>query len=124
MPSDPIEATTLASTLDRLRSRGFTASFEVADGQLRVAGSDRAYRPGELTIREHYRFEGASDPGDMSVVYALEAADGTRGVLVDAFGTYADPEVGEVLGQIAVDHHGATPSTRPPGVAPRRSDAA
>ena len=124
MPSDPTEEITLAGTLERLRGRGFTASFEVADGKIRVAGSDRAYRPAEVTIREHCRFEGASDPGDMSVVYALEAADGTRGVLVDAFGTYADPDVGEVLGQIAVDRHGAAPSTRPPGVAPRRSDAA
>jgi hypothetical protein len=27
----------------------------------------------------------------MSVIYAVEMADGTRGMLIDAFGTYADP---------------------------------
>jgi hypothetical protein len=36
----------------------------------------------------------------MAVVYALESTDGTRGVLVDAFGIYADPEVGALLSVI------------------------
>jgi len=29
----------------------------------------------------------------MSVVYAIETTDGRRGTLVDAYGTYATPEV-------------------------------
>ncbi len=28
-----------------------------------------------------------SDPDDMSVLYAIESADGTKGSIVDAFGT-------------------------------------
>ena len=51
----------------------------------------------DVRIVDHYRFEGTSDPDDMSVIYALEARDGTRGTLTDAFGTYADPSVGAVL---------------------------
>ena len=49
---------------------------------------------------EVYRFEGMSDPDDNAVVYALEAADGTKGVIVDAYGTYAqnlDFELAEKL---------------------------
>ena len=49
-----------------------------------------------------HRFEGESDPDDMSVVYAIESQDGTRGVLVDAFGTYADPHVAEILKQVPI----------------------
>ena len=33
----------------------------------------------------------------MSVVYAIEARDGTRGILVDAFGVYANPDLGVFL---------------------------
>jgi hypothetical protein len=33
----------------------------------------------------------------MSVIYAIEAKDGTRGTIVDAFGTYANPDVGAFL---------------------------
>jgi hypothetical protein len=74
-----------------------------SDGELRLAGTDRRFRPEDLRIRNHFRFEGTSDPGDMSIVYALEARDGTRGILVDAFGTYADPAVGAILNRMTVD---------------------
>jgi hypothetical protein len=100
--SHPIEPTTLAGTIEELRGRGYTASFEPSTHGLRVAGREKIYRTEELTIRESYRFEGASDPDDQSVVYAIEAADGTRGVLVDAFGTYADPEIAQVLQDIRI----------------------
>ena len=42
-----------------------------------------------------YRFEGMSSEGDNEVVYAIETGTGVKGVLVDAYGTYAgqaDPE--------------------------------
>jgi hypothetical protein len=97
----PTESRTLAATLEDLRHRGFEQSFEPAGGGLRLPGGDRIDRADELTIVEHHRFEGASDPGDMAVAYAIQATDGRRGVLVDAYGTYADPAIGEVLRDIA-----------------------
>jgi hypothetical protein len=97
----PTEPRTLAATLEDLRRRGFAQSFEPAGGGLRLAEGGRIYAASELRIVEHHRFEGASDPGDMSVAYALETADGRRGVLVDAYGTYADPAIGEVLRDVA-----------------------
>lgn len=47
----------------------------------------------ELTIEEHYRFEGVSDPEDMPAVSAMERHDGTRGIIADAFGVYTDPNL-------------------------------
>jgi hypothetical protein len=107
--SDPIEPTTLADTVEQLRGRGYTASFEPSNGGLRVAGRERIYRADELSIRESHRFEGVSDPDDLSVLYAIEAADGTRGVLVDAFGPYADPAVARVLRDVQVRSAGPLP---------------
>jgi hypothetical protein len=99
--AQPIEPRTLAAVLEDLRRRGFEQSFEASGEGLRVPHGQRVYRPEELTIVEHHRFEGASDPDDMSVVYAIQAADGTRGVLVDAFGAYANPAVGEIIRDIS-----------------------
>ena len=92
-----------AGAIEALHRRGFDASFTAESGQVRVTGSTRRLRPEELRIRGFYRFEGASDPDDMSIVYALEARDGTRGVLVDAYGSYADPDVGAVLEHVPID---------------------
>jgi hypothetical protein len=33
----------------------------------------------------------------MSVLYAIEAADGTRGTIADAFGPQANPDLGAFL---------------------------
>jgi len=89
--------------IEALQRRGFTASFVVEGDRLRVSGSEQSFPPESLRIVDHYRFEGTSDPDDASVIYALEADDGTRGVLVDAYGAYADPAVGAVLDRMRVD---------------------
>src|SRR6059036_2652187 len=64
--------------------------------------SGKTFTAQQLTIVEHHRFEGASDPDDMSVVYGIEASDGTRGVVVDAYGVYADPRLSEVLKNVTI----------------------
>jgi hypothetical protein len=88
---------TMAEALRGLEQRGFTANFEPIGRSLHIAGGERTFQPDELTIVEHHRFEGSSDPEEMAVVYALEARDGTRGALVDAFGVYANPELSAFL---------------------------
>ena len=99
----PVDHTSEAPAIMALERLGFTAQFAAQGRHLRVTHSDRRFRPEDVRIRDYYRFEGASDPDDMSVVYALEARDGTRGVLVDAFGSYADPMVGALLSRMRVD---------------------
>ena len=91
-----------STAIRALRERGFTADFRVVDGALQVTGASKGgrYRPQELVLRDLYRFEGTSDPDDQAIVYALEARDGTRGLLTDAFGSYADPAVGAVVERI------------------------
>ncbi len=93
---------TLTGTLDDLARRGFTERFGVAGDGLRSAEGGKTFRAEDLLIREFYRFEGVSDPDDMSIVYAIESRDGTRGTLVDAFGVYASPAVGRVLEHVPI----------------------
>lgn len=88
---------TLSEAIESLRQRGYTLSFEVANGRLRVVETGSLVAPEDVTVREHHRFEGESNPDDMSVVYAVESREGGRGVIVDAFGTYANPALGELL---------------------------
>lgn len=80
-----------AAVLDDLGRRGFTDEFRVVDGRLRVLRTGEILRPENLVVREIYRFEGVSDPGDMAIIYAIESTTGVRGALVDAFGVYSDP---------------------------------
>ena len=92
----------VTQALTELARRGFTANFEYLDDAFTAVDLGRSFAAEELTIVEHHRFDGASDPDDMAIVYAIECRDGTRGVLVDAFGVYAEPKLGEFLSKVRI----------------------
>ncbi len=100
------EMHTLSDTLHELEQRGFKDSFEQDGAALRSTESGRRYDPADITVLEVYRFEGDSDPDDMSVVYAVRTRDGTQGTILDAFGTYGGASLGELVRGIkeARDH--------------------
>lgn len=93
---------TLSSTIERLVGEGFTANFGVVGGRLRGCDSGKTFGAHEVIIQEYQRFEGVSDPDDMAIVYAIESLDGTRGVLVDAFGVYSNPIVSAFLQDVLI----------------------
>lgn len=96
----------VVEALAELARRGFTANFEYLDDAFTAVDLGRSFLAEALTIVEHHRFEGASDPDDMAVVYAIESRDGIRGVLVDAFGVYANPNLGEFLRKVKIRETG------------------
>jgi hypothetical protein len=97
-PEPPLDHTHEMPAIRRLERSGYTAEFIAEGGDtLRVSGTARRYAADDVTIHDFYRFEGTSDPDDMSVIYAVETRDGTRGMLIDAFGTYADPAIAAII---------------------------
>jgi hypothetical protein len=96
------EIATPASVMADLDARGFTEHFTLVNGRLRGVTSGGAFGADEAVIAEYHRFEGVSDPDDMSIVYAIETRSGLRGTLVDAFGVYADPLVGAFIEDVAL----------------------
>jgi hypothetical protein len=104
---DKTKPVTLDDTVADLARRGFTEHFTVVDQILHAQDSGARFAPRDVTIRDYFRFEGVSDPDDMSIVYAIETRDGTRGILVDAFGVYSDPAVSAFLKDVAIDQKGA-----------------
>ena len=105
------EIETLAGVMDDLARQGFTEHFTAVDGGLRAEESGKTFPASGLAIAEYHRFEGASDPGDMAILYAIEARGGVRGTLADAFGVYADPRVGAVVRDVALRTNSPMPST-------------
>ena len=85
--------TSMTEAIQGLKARGFTTNFEYLNKSLCAVDTRRTFQAEELSIREHHRFEGASDPDDESIVYAIETNDGIRGTIVDAYGVYANSEL-------------------------------
>ncbi len=81
--------TTLSQVTENLRNKGYNEDFEMTDKGFTAKKTGTVLQPDKVKIRRAYRFEGESNPGDMSVLYAMETDDGIRGILIDAYGTYA-----------------------------------
>jgi hypothetical protein len=56
----------------------------------------------QVTITETHRFEGVSDPDDLSILYELCTRSGVCGTLADAYGVYSDPSIGAFMHGVAL----------------------
>jgi hypothetical protein len=79
---------TVTQAVNGLKARGFTMDFNLKENCI-VCNNDK-FNPEEFEIVEVYRFEGNTDPADEAVVYAIESANGLKGVLVNGYGIYSD----------------------------------
>lgn len=94
--------TDLQKVQANLEKYGYTEQFRVEKGKLIGTESKKTYKPKDVKGVNFYRFEGISDPDDMSILYAIETADGCKGTLTDAYGNYSDDETGEFMKQVEV----------------------
>ena len=82
------EMNTLSQILNKLTVKGYDNEFRwTKDG---FTLNDKVYQPEDLTIVKTYRFEGESDPSDMSILYLIKANDDLIGYSIDAYGVYSN----------------------------------
>lgn len=87
----------LASCTNKMKEDGYTEDFQVTKQGLTTFNEAKCYTPDQVKIVNFYRFEGASDPGDNTILYVIETSDGTKGTLVDGYGAYASPEASKFI---------------------------
>lgn len=81
---------TLTEALNDLKIRGFTLDFNLRPDCIECEKTGKL-SPVEFEITEVHRFEGMTNPDDSTVLYAIESRGGDKGVLLDAYGVYANP---------------------------------
>ena len=91
---------TLSACINKLVSDGYTGNFTVDEKGLTTAENGKHYKPEQVHIKNFFRFEGASDPADSSILYAIELDDGSKGTLTDAYGSYDDQNIGKFIKQV------------------------
>ena len=91
------DMTTLTSCISMLEELGFKAHFKASKEGLESLSTNYIYFPAEIKIVNFYRFEGASNPEDNSILYAIEAINGERGILIDAYGPDNDSQVSDFI---------------------------
>ncbi len=79
---------TVSEAVNGLKNRGFELDFNLRENCL--VCHEHRFNVNDFEIVEVYRFEGNTDPADEAVVYAIQSADGIKGILVSGYGISAD----------------------------------
>ncbi len=100
-PAEPIPfMNTLTERVNKAIKDGYTDSLKVTKQGLYSTAKDKTYGADEVRVIDFFRFEGQSDPADNAIMYVVETIDGAKGVLVDAYGAYADEHVNKFMTEV------------------------
>jgi len=89
---------TVADVTRRLQADGYTGNwFATAERTLHCDESGAVIDPATVEIDHVLRFEGQSDPGDSSILFALRTPSGARGIYSAPFGAQIPQEDADVI---------------------------
>lgn len=77
---------TLSQKMNELKEQGYICDFNLDDEKITHKSEKNSYMPNEFNVDKIYRFEGMTNPADNSILYAITASDGQKGLLVDGYG--------------------------------------
>jgi hypothetical protein len=92
-----------------LMNRGYNANLSLEGDTIDDKDKDIHMTADDFEIDEFYRFEGPSNPSDMSIVYAVTSTKyNLKGILINAYGTYANNSSSAIEAKL---HHNQVSST-------------
>lgn len=93
---------TLSEAVNDLQKRGYTHDLQLGPDCVICHAKAVNLEPAEFHIDEFHRFEGATNPEDQSIVYAISSTKhGIKGVLVNAYGPDASSMTQELVRKLA-----------------------
>lgn len=80
---------TLSEAVNDLQKRGYTHDFLIPEDKECIYCIEKSLElsPDDFKIEEIYRFEGMTDPGDESIVFAIASDEyDIKGLVINSFG--------------------------------------
>lgn len=95
---------TMTAAVEDLRKQGYTDELTLRENGL--FNQAKQLDPSEFTIDSFHRFEGPSDPADMSIVYAISSAgSGLKGLLIGDYGANAQDFIHKMVSPLPAHEH-------------------
>tara|TARA_R110002051_G_scaffold314666_1_gene391982 strand:+ start:36322 stop:36621 length:300 start_codon:yes stop_codon:yes gene_type:complete len=93
---------TLLEAIQIKQQQGYTLNFNLMKDTIHCTELEINFSATEFFVDEFYRFEGDSNPDDMSILYVITTSKGDKGLLVDAFGVYSEALSPEILKKLKI----------------------
>lgn len=84
----------------RYEAIGYTDQYRVVANRLDNLTNKKSYSCEEVTILKEHRYEGMSNPSDMSLLYVLETSDGSKGTMLANYGAKSDTSIHEFMNSV------------------------
>ncbi len=94
---------TSTEAMESLKKKGYTEDFNLHHEWIECPSLDIRLMPEEFHIDEVHRFEGMTSPDDSEVLYAIRSTKGLKGLLLDAYGVYADSVSADMISKLRID---------------------
>jgi len=101
----------VSQATNALRDRGYKDELKYDNERdlMYSPKSKKEYKTDDLQIVEYHRFEGMSNPSDMSIVLAMKSVDdGLKAIVVSSYGAYADSKLIEFLDKVKIQERSAS----------------
>lgn len=82
------------------QEKGFITNFYFEEDKLIDTETKNQYLPTNIFIVAEHRYEGMSNPSDLSILYIIKTNDGKKGTLLIGYGPTSDLELGEFFKKI------------------------
>lgn len=86
--------------IETYQAKGFTANFYFEEDKIINSDTKTEYQPVDIFIVAEHRYEGMSNPEDLSILYIIKTSKGDKGTLLMGYGPSSDLELSEFFNKI------------------------
>jgi hypothetical protein len=94
---------TLSEAMIALKASGYKDDLKLGADSIECQSRNVRLRPEDFHVDQVHRFEGMTNPDDSAVMYAISSPKGVKGLLVDAYGAYADSISPAMIDKLRID---------------------
>jgi hypothetical protein len=94
---------TLTEAIRELKLNGYVHDFNLHPEWIECPPLKLKMGPKDFHVDEVHRFEGATNPDDSAVLYAVNSWAGVKGLIVDAYGAYSATLSREMIEHLRID---------------------
>ena len=92
-------------------NQGYTSNYRMVDGEFTDLESNKSFISDEVVIDDEYRYEGMSNPSDLSILYILSMPDKSKGTILLPYGPSGDGEMGWFMKEVSQNKHNRDKTT-------------